>query len=246
MPADARLLIVDDDLRLARGIARWLGARGYATTVAASVAECRPQLSPPQHDLLLLDLNLGAEDGLVLAAELGPDARIGVIIMTGRDQVADRVRGLDAGADDYLVKPFAMEELGARVRAVLRRQRPPEQSQSHLAELGPVQLDPVLRQVRCRDAAGVSHLTERQSDILHHLLRAAGRPVSRAELLRGQEWEPGDRSVDVHVAQIRRKLAAAGIHRLTISAVRGRGYRLDLIPEADADDAASGAVLADS
>jgi DNA-binding response OmpR family regulator len=235
---DARLLIVDDDLRFARAIARWLGARGYWTAIAGSIAEFRHVFGESDFDLVLLDLNLCGQDGLALAAELGPDERVGVIIMTGRDEVADRVRGLDAGADDYLVKPFAMEELGARVRAVLRR-RPRLSAGRRLVQLGPVELDPVIGEVRCAGHPRSAHLTERQSAILHRLLSAAGQTVERTELLPGQRWEPGDRSVDVHVAQIRRRLADAGIDAIVISTVRGRGYRLDPVAGGAAGIAAS-------
>jgi DNA-binding response OmpR family regulator len=232
MSEDARLLIVEDNLPFARGIARWLTAEGYDTALAPGIAEFRRLYRNQGADLVLLDLNLGADDGFTLAAELGGMGHVGLIIMTGRDEIEDRVRGLDAGADDYLVKPFAMEELGARVRAVLRR-RPRFQGGERLVRLGPVQLDIGLSEVRCDGVRDVVRLTERQGAILHRLIIGVGTPVERAELLPHHRWEPGDRSVDVHIGHVRRKLAAAGIDMLAISTVRGLGYRLDLVSDAD-------------
>jgi DNA-binding response OmpR family regulator len=225
-PTGAQILIVDDHLPFARAIGRWLAVRGYGFATAGTIAEFRRVFDRRGADLVLLDLNLGAEDGLVLADELGECSGVGVIIMSGRDEVRDRVRGLDAGADDYLVKPFAMEELGARVRAVLRRRpRPPVHERP--VQLGPVRLDPLRNELHCEGLPAVVQLTEREGAILRRLMGAAGRPLARSELLPGRHWEPGDRSVDVHVGRIRRKLAAAGIRTLAIAAVRGRGYRLD-------------------
>ncbi|MBK1631646.1 hypothetical protein CKO31_13005 [Thiohalocapsa halophila] len=233
MSADARIIIVEDHLPLARAVARWLRARRFDTAIAAGLREFREHYRGGGADLVLLDLNLGADDGLTLAQELGGEAQVGLIIMTGRDQLDDRVRGLDAGADDYLVKPFALEELGARVRAVLRRRlRLP--SAEGIVRLGPVELDLPRREVRCQGHPKPVRLTERQRDILRRLMATAGDTVERDELLPHAQWEPGDRSVDVHVSGIRRKLTAAGMTMLQISPVRSRGYRLDLLDSREA------------
>ncbi|MCG6940612.1 MAG: response regulator transcription factor [Thiohalocapsa sp.] len=228
MPGDAHILIVEDNLPLARGVARYLRSQGYSTALASGLVEFRTLFRSGGADLVLLDLNLGTDDGLTLAPELGLTAGVGLIIMTGRDDIHDRVRGLDAGADDYLIKPFAMDELAARVRAVLRRRVRASGSDSTL-RLGPVELDQIRGELRCDGRAQKVTLTERQLDILHRLMAAAGDTVRRAELLPHEHWEPGDRSVDVHVSGIRRKLAAAGMDMLRISTVRSRGYRLDLL-----------------
>jgi DNA-binding response OmpR family regulator len=236
MTADARIIIVEDNLLLARAVARWLGARGYSTGLAGGIAAYRRLADTTLPDLVLLDLNLADEDGQVLAEELGRQAHIGLIVVSGRDGLADRVRALDAGADDYLVKPFAMDELGARVRAVLRRrQLRPDVARS--MRLGPVTLDLVSGELHCEQVPEPVPLTERERDILHRLIACTGAVVERAQLVPGHYWEPGDRSVDVHVGHIRRKLAAAGIDMLSITSVRGRGYRLVLVDTHHAETA---------
>jgi DNA-binding response OmpR family regulator len=228
MTGDARIIIVEDNLPLARAVARWLCSQGYAALLAGGLADFRAQYAERGADLVLLDLNLGGEDGLTLARELREERRLGLIIMTGRDEVQDRVRGLDAGADDYVVKPFAMEELGARVRAVLRR-RLHLPDADRVIRLGPVALDLVRSELHGPGRTEPVRLTERQRDILQRLIAAAGEVVDRVELQAHHPWEPGDRSIDVHVSAIRRKLAATGMQALQITSVRSRGYRLDLI-----------------
>jgi DNA-binding response OmpR family regulator len=231
MTDTARILIVEDDLPLARTLARFLGRDGYQVAIARSGAEMRRVYRDKGADLVLLDLNLGAEDGLDIARELAQKTPVGVIIITGRGDLEDRIRGLDAGADDYMTKPIDQRELRARVRAVLRRQLPDLEADARI-RLGPAVLDLGRRELRCDGVAPRVELTEMQATILGQLMRHAGRPVGRGELLQRAYWSPVDRSADVHVGHIRRKLDEAGIDALAIRAVRGHGYCLTLAAEA--------------
>ena len=226
----ARILIVEDDLLLARTIARFLSRDGYQVAIARSGAEMRRVYRDKGADLVLLDLNLGAEDGLDLARELVQKTPVGVIIITGRGELEDRIRGLDAGADDYMTKPIEQRELRARVRAVLRRQLSALELDARV-RLGPVLLDLGRRELRCDGVDALVELTEMQATILGQLMRHPGRPVGRGELLQRAYWSPVDRSADVHVGHIRRKLEEAGIDALAIQAVRGHGYCLTLAAE---------------
>ncbi|MCF7984571.1 MAG: response regulator transcription factor [Thiohalocapsa sp.] len=225
MTVGARIIIVEDNVAYARSNARWLARDGYESALAPSVAEFRRLYRNEDVDLVLLDLNLGMDDGMDLARELASTTTLGLIIMTGRGEVEDRVRGLDAGADDYLVKPFSMNELSARVRAVMRRKQP--LSGETGIGMGPLQLD-IGAGVLHFDSGAAVALTDRQCYIMSALLKAGGKPVDRRELTKPAVWSPGDRSVDVHIGQIRRKLERAGIGYLMIAAVRGRGYRLTI------------------
>ncbi|WP_295385540.1 response regulator transcription factor [uncultured Thiodictyon sp.] len=234
MTDSARIIIVEDDLPLARGLARCLEIDGHHTALAPSAAEFRRIYRNTGADLVLLDLNLGADDGMDLARELGSTTPVAVIILTGRDDPDERIRGLDAGADDYVTKPFESGELRARVRAVLRRRHPASNPEGRL-RVGPVVLDLATREV-CADGGGPPvELTETQAGILAQLMRHAGRPVGRGDLLNSVHWGPGNRAADVHVGHIRRKLEEAGIDSLVIAAARGRGYVLLLKGEEAGD-----------
>ena len=227
MTDSTRIIIVEDDVPLARGIARSLALDGHRTALAPSAAEFRRIFRNEGADLVLLDLNLGADDGMDLARELAETTPVAVIILTGRADPDARIRGLDAGADDYVTKPFEAGELRARVRAVLRRRRPTLNPEGRL-RVGPVVLDLAVREVRSDGIAQAVELTETQAGILAQLMRHVGRTVGRGDLLHRTNWGPNNRSADVHIGHIRRKLEEAGIDALVISAARGRGYSLFL------------------
>ena len=227
MTDPARIIIVEDEVPLARAIARSLELDGHHTALAPSAAEFRRVYRNEGADLVLLDLNLGVDDGLDLARELAQTTAVAVIILTGRADPDERIRGLDAGAEDYVTKPFEVGELRARVRAVLRRRRPGPGPEARL-RVGPVVLDLAIREVRSDGGGQPVELTETQADILAQLMRHVGRPVGRGDLLHRANWGPNNRSADVHVGHIRRKLEEAGIDALVIAAARGRGYSLFL------------------
>ncbi|WP_281269185.1 response regulator transcription factor [Thiocapsa rosea] len=220
-------MVVEDDPRVGRVLMRHLTRAGFGVSVAANGAEMRRLYRHNGADLVLLDLNLGAEDGMDLARELVGSTPVAVMIVTGRDDLQDRIDGLDAGADDYITKPFEVEELLARIRAVLRRHAF-EASVHDAIHMGTVTLDPSAMSLSDASSGVSLRLTETEARILATLMRQHGRAVGRAQLLNREPLIPEDRTVDVHIGNIRRKLRDGGILNLVIWPVRGYGYRLRL------------------
>lgn len=230
MPDNPRIIIVEDDVHLARSLQRLLVSDGFDVMLAYNGADLRCFLRSGVVDLVLLDLNLGSEDGMDIARELGETSTTGLIIITGRADPTDRVTGLEAGADDYVTKPFNHEELRARIRAVLRRRPRPLDGVAVLA-LGPYRLNTANRCLRRMGSNAQVEFTSRESYLLARLMSRPAESVHRADLCHRDSWSPDDRATDVHVSHIRRKLADAGMSELCIQPVRGIGYRLNLIPE---------------
>jgi two-component system response regulator QseB len=215
-----RLLLVEDDSMIGEAICAGLRRDGFAVDWVRDIAAAGRALDSEPFELLLLDLGLPGGDGLTLLKALrGRGAPLPVLIITARDAVADRVAGLDAGADDYLVKPFDLDELAARIRALLRRKA--GRAEPHLEHLGVV-LDPAAHRVT---QGGVEvALSPREFALLELLLERPGAILSRGQLeerLYGWGEEVESNAVEVHIHGLRRKLGARFI--LT---VRGVGYRL--------------------
>jgi two-component system OmpR family response regulator len=215
-----RILVVEDDQRLARFLERLLVEEGYSVDRSANGTEAVAQVGATGYDLVLLDWMIPELDGLEVCRQIRRSgSTVPILMLTARDQVSERVLGLDAGADDYLVKPFEVEELLARIHALLRR------SSGHAKlDLGPLQLD---RNGRRAVLDGRSHdLTSREFSQLMHLAHRAGHIVTKSELL-SQVWsiqfDPESNVVEVHVSRLRDKL---GRREWMIETVRGRGYRL--------------------
>jgi two-component system, OmpR family, response regulator len=219
-----RLLLVEDDSMIGEAIRAGLRRDGFAVDWVQSTAAAARALDAEPFDLLLLDLGLPGSDGLAfLAALRGRGAPLPVLIITARDAIADRVAGLDAGADDYLVKPFDLDELAARIRALLRRKA--GRGEPNLEHLGVV-LEPATHRVT-RDGQEVA-LSPREFALLALLLERPGAILSRAQLeerLYGWGEEVESNAVEVHIHGLRRKLGAQFI--LT---VRGLGYRVRPAP----------------
>ena len=214
------MLIVDDDAGVRRMLARTLEAEGYGVSVVADGGSALVEIERAAPDLVLLDVTMPGLDGLGVTRRLrGKGDALPVLLLTARDAVADRVAGLDSGADDYLVKPFATDELLARVRALLRRGR----TGGDLLSAGDVTLDLQERAAtrRGRDLA----LTPREADLLELLLRNARGVVSREQALQHVWGEGGAtaNAVDRYVAYLRRKLGEPPL----IRTVRGVGFVLD-------------------
>ena len=219
---------MEDDPSLARVIERGLVEEGHAVDVASSVATASEALAVEDHDLLILDLGLPDGDGTELCIRLRSEGRgTPVLMLTARDGVSDTVRGLDAGADDYLTKPFAFPELAARVRALLRR---PVEASPPVLESGDLRLDPAAHTV-WRGAILIP-LTPREFSLLEYLLRNEGTVCTREALL-DHVWDANydglSNVVDVHVANLRRKLDLTGDDD-PIETIRGVGYRVGAGP----------------
>jgi DNA-binding response OmpR family regulator len=215
-----RLLLVEDDTMLGRGMRQGLADAGFAVDWVTDGHAAELALANGVYDLALLDLGLPAKDGMALLSQLRArrDA-LPVLIVTARDSLADRVAGLNAGADDYVLKPFDLDELVARIRALLRRRAgaagPP-------LECGGIVFDPVRREVR-KDGHEVQ-LSAREFALLEALLQRPGAVLSREQLedtVYGWGEEVGSNAVEVHLHKLRRKLGAE-----TIRNVRGVGYKV--------------------
>lgn len=221
-----RILVVEDERKLAGAVQQGLVAEGYDVQVAHTGEDGFYLATTQPADLLVLDVMLPGRDGLeILSALRQQGVATPVLLLTAKDTVDDRVRGLDAGADDYLVKPFAFPELLARVRALLRRGRTEAETVLRLDDL---EMD-VARRLVHRDGRPLE-LTAREFDMLEYLLRHVGHVVSR-EMLARDVWKatlrgtPIDNVIDVHVARLRRKLDDPFGHKL-LQTVRGVGFTL--------------------
>lgn len=222
-PAPPCLLLVEDSAALAQSLSRGFHEAGFAVNLANAGRAALRAITERPVDAVVLDLGLPDLDGLEILARIrASGVQVPILVLTARDAVQSRVEALDAGADDYLLKPFAFEELLARIRALLRRAGAPRQRTGLV--LGALSLDsgePIV-QVKGQPV----RLSPREHGLLEYLLRHADETVARRDLLSevfGYDFDPGTNLIDVHVSHLRRKLAGAGI---LIETVRGFGYRL--------------------
>jgi two-component system, OmpR family, response regulator MprA len=222
MPGPA-VLLVDDDARILRMLERTLRAEGYDVAAAPDGGTALARIERSLPDVVVLDVAMPGLDGLAVTRRLREKRLpVPILLLTARDALDERVAGLDAGADDYLVKPFAVEELTARVRALLRRNHPPEERLA-FADL---ELEP--ESGAARRAGRVIQLTRRESELLELLLRNPRTVISRDAALEhvwGGEAEASANAVDRYVAYLRRKLGEPSL----IHTVRGVGFRLDAV-----------------
>ncbi len=220
-----RILVVEDERKVAKFIRQGLEEEGHAVEVAGDGTTALDLLlGGPPYDLIVLDLMLPGTDGLTVLRNLRERSiDTPVLVLTARDALPDRVRGLDLGADDYLTKPFAFEEFLARVRALLRRAAARRDPVLRVADLT---LDPATRAVM-RGRRRIS-LTTREHALLEYFMRNAGRVLTRpmiAEHVWGLDFDPESNIIDVYVGYLRRKIDADGEPRL-LQTVRGAGYTL--------------------
>jgi two-component system, OmpR family, response regulator len=218
-----RILVAEDDAALAEGVMTALRQAGYAVDGVRNGVEAESALAAEQFDLLILDLGLPRKSGLDVLRHLrAGDSRVPVLILTGLDAVSDRVRGLDAGADDYLAKPFDLTELVARVRALMRRGMAGSPA---LMRHGALTYDHVGRVASLNGEA--LELSAREVSVLEIFVQRAGRLVSKDQLVShlcewGEEVSPN--AIEVYVHRLRKKLEPGGVRIVT---VRGLGYSLE-------------------
>lgn len=222
-----RILIVDDDAVVAGGVARILESEGFAVDAVARGEQAILAATQERFDLVILDVGLPGMDGFEVLRRLRAEAqRVPVLLLTGRDEVDDRVHGLDLGADDYMAKPFAMSELAARVRALIRR----SQAQAGPKVVhGPLMLDTVARRAFLNGES--LELAGREWAVLEVLLAKVERVVSKDAIIQAvANWgeELSLNAIEVYVSRLRAKLEPAGIR---IRTVRGFGYMLEEFKE---------------
>ena len=219
-----RLLVVEDDQELADGLVRSLEQSSYAVDCYPTADLAFAAASVQSYDVIVLDLGLPDGDGIDLLKRLRDcGVRAPIIIVTARDQLGDRIRGLDAGADDYVVKPIALSELEARIRAQLRRQ----QVEPFTLRFAAIGLDATHRQAMVDGK--MLECTAKEYAILEVLVRAQGRIVAKERIFDGiydAESDTSPAAVEVHISRLRRKLTAANSN-VMIRALRGLGYRLE-------------------
>jgi len=223
----SKVLVIEDDANIADFVQRGLLQKGFDVEVAVTGGQGLEMAKSTSPDLVVLDLILPDMDGIDVCRELRSSGDIGIVILTARHMVGDRVMGLEAGADDYLPKPFAFEELVARIRSVLRRKAALEED---VIRVGDLEIDTKRRQVR----RGNRHveLTTREFELLKLLAENAGRPLRREVILErvwGDEFEADTDPVKVYISFLRRKLNSGGEADL-IEALRGFGYVLKETP----------------
>jgi DNA-binding response OmpR family regulator len=225
------ILVVDDDARIRQMLLRYFEDEGYRVSVAADGTAMRGCLRKEAIDIILLDLVMpGGDDGLMLAREVRSSSSVPIIMLTGRDDVVDRIVGLEVGADDYIAKPFHLREVLARLRTVLRRRQPAAAEASEesnaVVRFGGWCLDLARRQLVTADGSEVV-LTTGEFDMLAILARKPGHVFTRETLMdltRGRNLDAFDRAIDAQIARLRKKLEDDSKKPSLIKSVRGIGY----------------------
>jgi two-component system response regulator MprA len=227
MASGPQVLVVDDDPQLREALTRALELDDYRVTTASNGVKALEAVGRQRPDVMVLDVMMPYVGGLDVCRTLrSKNDRLPILVLTARDEIGDRVAGLDAGADDYLTKPFALEELRARLRALLRRTATDEDDDTAVLTYEELELDPAAHTAR-RGGRAID-LTRTEFALLELLLRNAGRPLPRETIMDrvwGWESEPTSNSLEVFVGYLRRKTEAEGEPRL-IHTVRGVGYVL--------------------
>jgi two-component system OmpR family response regulator len=237
MTEKAHILVVDDERQVRTMLRRYLAEEGFKVSEAADGAGLRAVFEADAVDLVLLDLVMPGEDGLSLARYIRQRAETPIIMLTGKGDLIDRVVGLEAGADDYVAKPFHLREILARIRTVLRRARPSggaPSSAAPSAEPGPGEilvfhgwrLDVLKRELR-RAEGDMVDLTTGEFELLRTFLHHPNRVLSRDQLMdfvKGRDWAANDRAIDTQVVRLRKKIERDPAKPELVKTVRGAGY----------------------
>lgn len=229
MADECHILVVEDDPRLRERLARYLTTEGFRVTAAGDAAEARSRLRSINPDLMVLDVMMPGESGLELTQSLRVELNhdMPILLLTARGAPEDRIAGFEAGADDYLGKPFEPRELVLRIRALLRRAPPPAQSGAPAApvRIGPAEFD--VERSELRDANGPIRLTGGEAALLTALARKPNEVLSREDIAEALGMDDsGERAIDVQVVRLRRKIEADPREPRFLHTVRGRGYVL--------------------
>ncbi|WP_309083211.1 response regulator [Chelativorans sp.] len=226
-PADdaPHLLIVDDDTRIRTLLHRYLREQGFRVSIAGNAAEARRKLSGLDFDLIVLDVMMPGEDGVALTRSLRGERNVPILMLTALSETESRVTGLEAGADDYLAKPFDPRELVLRVNNILRRSGQPAAPKVEQVVFGPYTFQITKRELK--RAGEVLKLTERERDIMAVFAQRAGETIPRHELV-GEESEVGERTIDVQINRLRRKIERDPANPVWLQTVRGIGYKLSV------------------
>jgi DNA-binding response OmpR family regulator len=220
-----RVLIIDDDARLAAMVSDYLSAAGFAVDRRFTGRDGLAAVDRTAFDAVILDVMLPDADGFEICRDIRARSQTPILMLTARGEETDRIVGLEIGADDYLAKPFSPRELLARIRAILRRRRVPVRSEDAELRFGRLRIDRGSRMVRIDGEAKT--LTSYQFDLLVALADNAGRVLNRErlmDLVKGEDLEAFDRSIDVHISRIRSLIEDDPRHPRRIITVRGAGY----------------------
>jgi len=219
------LLVVDDDTRIRDLLSRYLSEQGFRVTVAADAAEARRRLDGLRFDLIILDVMMPGESGLSLTESLYQNKTTPVILLTAKAEAESRIAGLQAGADDYLPKPFDPRELVLRINNILRRNATPDAPKIEQVMFGPFTFSIVKKELR--KASEHIRLTDREQEIMLLFALRAGDTIPRHELI-GDDAEVGERTIDVQINRLRRKIEEDPANPIYLQTVRGIGYRLSI------------------
>lgn len=226
-PSDdaAHLLVIDDDTRIRDLLHRYLTEQGFRVTTASDAAEARRKLTGLDFDLLIIDVMMPGESGLSLTKSLRDIKDVPILILTALAEAEARVDGLEAGADDYLAKPFNPRELVLRVNNILRRGGPPPTPKIEQVVFGPYTFTISRRELK--KGGDAVRLTDREREIMVLFAERAGETIPRHELVAG-EAEVGERTIDVQINRLRRKIEVDPANPVWLQTVRGIGYRLSV------------------
>ena len=219
----AHLLLVDDDRRIRALMTRYLTTQGYRVTTAEDAADAERRLSALAFDLIILDVMMPGENGIDFAARLRQSSSVPILMLTARSETIDRLAGLEAGADDYLSKPFEPKELSLRIASILRRaaRRGEEPAAATVSRFGDFSFD--IERAELRRGDELVRLTDRERAMMQLLARGEGEPVPR-ETLAGDG--ANERTIDVQINRLRRKIEIDPANPLFLQTARGAGYRL--------------------
>ncbi|WP_436799517.1 response regulator [Rhizobium oryzicola] len=221
----AHLLVVDDDTRIRDLLHRYLMEQGFRVTVASEAAEARRKLEGLDFDLIILDVMMPGETGISLTRSMREKRPIPIILLTARAEAASRIEGLEAGADDYLPKPFDPRELVLRINNILRRSASADTPKIDQVMFGPFTFSITRKELR--RAAETIRLTDREQEIMLLFALRAGDTIPRHELI-GDDAEVGERTIDVQINRLRRKIEDDPANPVYLQTVRGIGYRLSI------------------